>query len=439
VKASQSIRGRVLRTQFVWSLLGGVALATALWLAMQSEVDELLDDSLRSAAELLIGPALELAAAAAPQAPTAAAPAPERNGGPRFVWQLVHHGRVPTVLAAAANAPVQAMADTPSAGFIDVPGWRLYGRAVGEPGRMLYVAQSRDERAEAKLEMAFAALLAGAPLLLLGMLWLNMRLRQDLQPLQVLSARLADFDALQPGASLGVADYDELRPVQAAIDALVARLARRITLERAFSAHTAHALRTPLAGIEVQLAMALREAPAALVPRLQRVRTGAARLQNVVAALLAMFRSGTEVERAPLDLAQLAARLPVEGLELKVQATEALWGDADLVTAALLNLLDNALRHGAQLVTLSTPRAGWLCVHDDGTGLIQARLHDLQAALLAQDYEGRMGLGLMLADMVARAHGGSLILPDSGPGFTAVLDLGTLPASTPPLPAPRDD
>ena len=433
----------MLRTQLIWSLLGGLALATALWLAMQNEVDELLDDSLLSAAELLIGPMLEQTAAGAPAtAPTAPTPASagERNGGgPRFVWQLVRHDLAPTVLANAADAPVQPLASTPSAGFSDVPGWRLYGRALGPPGRMLYVAQSRAERSEAKLEMAFTALLAGLPMLLLGMLWLNMRLREDLQPLQALSARLADFDGLQPHASLGVADYDELRPVQAAIDALVARLARRITLERAFSAHTAHALRTPLAGIEVQLAMALREAPAALVPRLQRVRTAAGRLQHVVAALLAMFRSGAEIERAPLDVTQLAARLPVEGLALHVQATAPLSGDADLVTAALLNLLDNAQRHGAQAVTLTTPHAGCLRVHDDGTGVSREQHQSLQAALQAQDYEGRMGLGLMLADLVARAHGGSLQLPHAESGFTAVLNLGPGPAAAQPLSAIHHD
>ncbi|MBK9362956.1 MAG: hypothetical protein IPM99_18555 [Rubrivivax sp.] len=57
-----------------------------------------------------------------------------------------------------------------------------------------------------------------------------------------------------------------------AIEALGERLARRVANERAFGAHSAHALRTPLAGIDLQLAVAEREAPPALQPRLARAR-----------------------------------------------------------------------------------------------------------------------------------------------------------------------
>ncbi len=423
MKAPASIRGGVLRTQLVWSVLGGLALAVALWLAVQSEVEELLDDSLSSAAELLIGPMLETLPLTAP-APVAAA-AQARDTGPRFVWQLVRHDPAATVLAAASGAPSQPLVGAPAAGFTDVPGWRVYGRALGQDGRMLYVAQSQHERTEIKLETIMTVLLAGLPLLALGLLWSNLRLRQELRPLQVLSTRLAAFDPLQPDARLGRTDCEELQPVHAAVDGLVARLSQRITLERAFSAHTAHALRTPLAGIEVQLAVALREAPVALQPRLQRVRAATSRLQHVVAALLAMFRSGTAIDSQALDLNMLTAGLAVEGLQLRVQPGAPLVGDADLLSAALLNLLDNAQRHGARTVTLSVQPPCWLKVQDDGSGVSDERRQALQAALSAQNYENTTGLGLMLADLVARAHGGRLLLPQGAqPGFTAVLDLG---------------
>jgi signal transduction histidine kinase len=427
--ASRSIRGGVLRTQLVWSVLSGLALAVALWLAVQSEVDELLDDSLTSAAELLIGPMLETLPPASSTAPRDGAES--AGAGARFVWQLVRHDPVATVLASATGAPAAPLTRTPTPGFGDVPGWRVYGRALGPDGRMLYVAQSHEERTEIKLEMIMTVLLAGLPLLALGLLWSNLVLRQELKPLQVLSARLAEFDPLQARAGLGRTECAELQPVHAAIDDLVARLSHRISLERAFSAHTAHALRTPLAGIEVQLAVAVREAPADLQPRLQRVRIAAQRLQHVVVALLAMFRSGAAIERQPLDLDALAAGLAMEGLQLSVQPGAPITGDADLLTAALINLLDNAQRHGAHAVTLSVQPPCSLHVHDDGSGIDDERRQALQAALTAQDYEGKTGLGLMLADMVARAHGGRLLLPPGDPpGFAAVLALG--PPSAPP-------
>src|SRR5690606_37583347 len=145
-------------------------------------------------------------------------------------------------------------------------------------------------------------------------LWLRARVNRELAPLERLSARLRGYDLLAPGASLGQAERAELQPIHRAIDELSVQLSRRLANERAFSAHAAHALRTPLAGIDAQLAVALREAPEALQPRLQRVRAAAGRLQRVVAALLALFRSGVEVRPEAVALATLLARLPVEGL-----------------------------------------------------------------------------------------------------------------------------
>ena len=105
--------------------------------------------------------------------------------------------------------------------------------------------------------------------------------------------------------------------------------------------------------------------------------------------------------------------------------------DVDLLMAALLNLIDNAQQHGASRVTLSMPAPGVLRVHDDGRGVDAARRDAFQVALEAQDYEGRMGLGLMLADLVARAHGGRLRLPEVPQGFAAELLLTGVLAGSP--------
>ncbi len=427
MKKPRSIRARVVRTQLLWGLLLGLALALAMSLAVQHEVDELLDDTLQSAAVGLIGPMLEqrptLGAADGPVS-VLRADSGVQGSGPRFVWQLVGPGPEGRVLASAQGAPETALRSTPTAGFSTSPDWRVFGLALGRDGQMLYVAQSQEERTEAKLELVFTGLLAGLPMLLLGLVWLNARVRDDLAPLQRMSQRLADFDPLRPQTGQPAQEDEELQQVQAAIDALAARLARRVTHERAFTSHAAHALRTPLAGIDAQLAVALLEAPPSLQPRLQRVRAAAIRLQRVVAALLTLFRGGAEVEHLPLDLTQLLGKLPAQGLDLRWLATEPVRGDADLLTAVLTNLLDNAQRHGAHVVNIGTPQAGRLSLHDDGSGVSPQRRRDLQAALDAQAYEGRMGLGLMLADLVARAHGGALSLPACESGFTVVLDLG---------------
>jgi signal transduction histidine kinase len=419
-RSPPSIRGRLVRALAGWSLLWCCALGLAVWLAVREEVDELLDDSLQAAAEGLIGPFAQLLGNGVQPEPLP--PAPGSSG--RFVWQLVSHQGTARLLSGSRGAPAEPLQLTPTPGFSTRPRWRVYGMAAGHDGQMLYVAQTRDERVEAEAEIGFAVLMSGLPMALLALLWLRARLRHELQPLQDLSQRLAQHDPLQPGATLGPARHEELRPVHGAIDALAARLAQRVARERAFTAHAAHALRTPLAGIDAQLAVALREAAPAQQGRLQRVRAAAVRLQHVVVALLTLFRSGAEVQRETLDLAALVARMPLEGLTLEVQATHRLRADVDLVTAALLNLLDNSLRHGGHHVLISTPAPGRLQVQDDGPGVSSERLQALQQALDDENYQGRTGLGLMLADMVARAHGGHLRLPPVPQGFAACMELG---------------
>ena len=291
---------------------------------------------------------------------------------------------------------------------------------------MLYVAQTGAERAEAKFEVAVSAVLAALAAGVLGYFWLGALLRHELAPVQRLSDRLAEHEPLLPGATLGGAERAELETVHRSIDQLGQRLAQRLAHERAFTAQAAHALRTPLAGIDAQLAMSLRESPPELRPRLQRAREATGRLQRVVVALLTLFRSDGEPLREAVDLAVLLRQFPIERLRIDLQAPQPLDADPDLLAAALANLLDNAQRHGASRVTVSTPSAHTLRLDDDGPGVTAERREALRAALDAQAYDGVPGLGLTLADLVARAHGGRLRLPTPAEnrGFAVELSFG---------------
>lgn len=418
-----SIRRRLARSLVVWFLLSGFFVASAVWLAARREADELLDDTLRASAELIGGLLLHEGQGMVESRSTKM---PAASGAERFAWQVLNADGL--VILRSNAAPAAALRTTPGAGFSDAPNWRLYGLALGQDGRMLYVAQTRDERLEAQAEITLSAVLSALAVGLMGQLWVRFKIRHELAPLQTLSERLAAFEPADARASLGPAEREELQPVHAAIDELSSRLAERASNERAFAGHASHALRTPLAGIDAQLAVALVEAPAELRPRLQRAREAAQRLQHVVAALLGLFRSNTGPQRRPLDLAELLARLPIQGLAVRVNGPAKLSADPDLLAAALLNLLDNARRYGATEVTVDVPAAGLLRLHDNGPGLTAARLAELQTALDARNYDSNTGLGLMLAERVATAHGGAVRLVPAERGFCVELALGGEPA-----------
>jgi signal transduction histidine kinase len=397
---SPSIRSRLANALLVWSVLWSLGVAVAVGLGAQHEVDELLDETMQSTAAVL-GPALAVSGGAA-----LVMPAPDDGD---FAWQLVAADG--SVLRRSANAPVDALRHTATAGFSSAAGWRVHGSAqVG--GRMLYVAHSQKERSKTQLETMVSAVLAAMSIGLLGHLWLRARVRQELLPLERLSQRLAQHDPLDPAQALGVAERAELGPVHDALDLLGQRLAHRVAHERMVAAHAAHALRTPLAGMDAQLAVALRESTPEAQPRLQRVRDASVRLQRVVRSLLDLFRIGAEVQRQRVNVRALLAHLPLLGLEVMVDDHAQVDADPDLLAAALLNLLDNSVRHGARRATLSVPAPDRLLLRDDGQGAQPQRLAQLRDALRAQTYEGQTGLGLMLADLVARAHGGCLRLPD---------------------------
>jgi two-component system OmpR family sensor kinase len=127
------------------------------------------------------------------------------------------------------------------------------------------------------------------------------------------------------------------------------------------------------------------------VPRLRRVREAAGRLQRVVAALLALFRSGSDAAAPAGRPRRAAGTAAVERLAIEVDAAHPLSADPDLLAAALLNLLDNALRYGAQNVRIDVPRPDVVRLHDDGPGLAPARRADLQAALARRTTKGAPG------------------------------------------------
>jgi len=437
VKALPSIASRLGWALASWSVAGGLAVMAAVWLTVSQEVNELLDDGLEAAAAMLVAD-LPLNMAGH----SAAAPPPTAQDNSRFAWQLVSPDGA--LLRRSAQAPPLAFSDVPRPGFSDAPHWRLFGLATGRDGVILYAAQSRAERREARAEAALYAALAVLAVSALGHVWLTRRVRQELAPLQALSLRLAEAPAGPGGAddgaapvALGRAPRRELQPVHDAVDGLTLRLHRRLLSERAFAGHAAHALRTPLAGIDAQLAMAVREAGPEQQPRLARLREAGTRLQGVVAALLALFRSGGDIQVREVDVAALLARLPAAGLSLRWPAAgerQVVRADEDLLAAALLNLLDNAVRHGASTVVLGLPADGVLRLHDDGPGVSAARRAELQAALeagpgqahghSAVDDAALLGLGLTLAARVAQVHGGRVVLPAVARGFAVELWLG---------------
>jgi signal transduction histidine kinase len=142
-----------------------------------------------------------------------------------------------------------------------------------------------------------------------------------------------------------------------------------------------------------------------------------------------------------------------KGLALQVEAVGNLpvRGNRELVTQALANLVDNAIKyaplHGAEAAGAPADilvQAGSdgdfvrLSVSDHGPGIAEGdreRAVQRFVRLEQSRSEPGSGLGLSLASAVAHLHGGELRLEDNGPGLRATL---VLPRGGPDLPQPSE-
>lgn len=232
-----------------------------------------------------------------------------------------------------------------------------------------------------------------------------------------------------------------------------AELAEAERVRSTLLAAISHDVRTPLTTI-IGAASTLLEQDARLAPAARAELAGgiaqeAQRLHALVSGLLDLTRLeagavAPQPEWCPADdlvnevVQSLGQRLGTHPVELQVPADAIVWCDPRLVERALLNLLDNALRHTPRgthiVVAVEVDRAEWsLRVTDDGGGLPAGAEQTLFLPFhRGSDTGGGAGLGLAICAAVARVHGGRVEAASQGGGTRVTLHLPQPPRSAPP-------
>jgi two-component system OmpR family sensor kinase len=236
---------------------------------------------------------------------------------------------------------------------------------------------------------------------------------------------------------------DEIAPLSAALNQLLARLSHAIDTQRAFVADAAHALRTPLAALQLQAQLVERaDDGAARDQAIGKLRQGLERLTHLVTQLLTLARQepGAALPaHEPVALDQLAASVVADmaqaaldrdidlGLESGADPSPAVVrGDAEALRILLTNLVDNALSYipaGGRIDVAvrrsADGRAVELVVSDNGPGIPaeeRARVFD-RFYRLADAPTGGSGLGLAIVAEIAQSHGARVLLEDAEPGL----------------------
>jgi len=247
---------------------------------------------------------------------------------------------------------------------------------------------------------------------------------------------------------------DELDRLAGSLNAMLERIEALMHGFKEVSDNIAHDLKTPLTRLRNRCEEALRVAKSdadyrAAVEATIEESEAAIRTFNAL-LMIARAESGqardnmTELDAAEIarGIGELYEPLAEEkGLNLKVdvQGPAPLRGNRELVSQALANLVDNAIKYGGaaaaalngaqpEIVVRAAPEGNQilLSVSDHGGGIAEAdrnRAVERFVRLEQSRSQPGSGLGLSLAAAVARLHGGALKLEDNRPGLTSILTL----------------
>lgn len=220
---------------------------------------------------------------------------------------------------------------------------------------------------------------------------------------------------------------------------------------REISYNVAHDLRTPLNRLRHRLESLLAsDRSAARVE--EQLRVSLADIDSLVATFNAILRIAqaemgagvdqfnsfnlSETVLDVLDLYRPVAEEKSHKLQAEITENIVLHGDRHLITQAIANILDNAIKYtprgGRISFTLAAePGHAVLTLVDNGSGIPQAFRNKVTEKFFRLE-ESRSspgnGLGLSLVHAAVKLHRGELTFADAGPGLKVTL---RLPARTP--------
>ncbi|AOZ00220.1 sensor histidine kinase [Cupriavidus sp. USMAHM13] len=313
----------------------------------------------------------------------------------------------------------------------------------------LLVAETIEPREQLAHEILIGSLLQELMLVTLALAIVWFGVRRGLRPLRRLSGAVAARGADELAPLEAAALPTEAKPLVVAINQYVERLHRMVQARKQFFADAAHQLKTPLAIVQAEAELALREQdPAALRAHLERVRGSVRQAAKEVEQLLSLSRlepdSGYAPELRPLRLDTLAQAVALEwaplarrdGVDLGFELAQAavIDGQAELLQELLGNLLDNAIRYAGPHAEVTvrvgqgTTHAGdgaWLQVVDNGPGIDAGE----RERVFSRFYRGESGtarpgsgLGLSIVREIARLHRAHVDLaPTAGGGLTVTV------------------
>jgi two-component system, OmpR family, sensor kinase len=448
------LRHLSLRTRVTWAVL---ALLTAVLIVLFTVVDLVLSARLHADARTRLTDRAALAAQLDPQL-----------SAQQLVDRLRGDGVTVRLCVRDGGGCATAAADPPPPGRRNLPGPArqrpagprtelpvetagsvIFVRTELRGNQLLTLSLDTTQITDAVHRLVVLEVIGGLLALLLAGLAAARLSGTALRPLEDMTALAGQIAAGDRGRRLGHPRTDsELGRTAAAFDSMLDELEAAESGMRSFLADASHELRTPVAGLQANAELLLRED----LDRNEREQVAVAMIREtrragrLVDDLLTMARmGGVQLALARVDLVQLAqtevsrTRTLAPSLDVSVSGETAAFVNGDPVRLGqiLTNLLDNARNAtpAGGSVTVEVRRAGdrvLLEVADSGPGVPAAERELIFERFGRGDASrsrntGGAGLGLPIARGLAVAHGGALTYVESTAGARFRVEL---PAAT---------
>lgn len=269
--------------------------------------------------------------------------------------------------------------------------------------------------------------------------------RWGLRPLRRIEAAAQTREAVFTPLPIDQAPH-EVRSLIVAFNALLKRLESATDGIRRFTADASHQFRTPVAVMRTNIATLERSIPDNddAKERFADLDASAARLQRLLEQLLSLARAenATAAELQPVDLEDLSRQLAMDHAPRALSAGQdvhfsgppaplMVMANPFLIAEIAGNLLDNAVRYAGPNATITVrveedDQYGVLTISDDGPG-VPAEFRERMGQRFMRVGGDRdafgSGLGLSIADRLAKAMHGQLSISHGDKGLSVSLRL----------------
>jgi heavy metal sensor kinase len=267
---------------------------------------------------------------------------------------------------------------------------------------------------------------------------------RTLKPVEHITDIAREIGAGDLSRRIDVRSEDEMGRLAATLNWMIGRLEEAFQKQRQFAADASHELRTPLAIIQAESSLALdrRRTQAEYRRSLDLVSQEVGYMSDIIGKLLLLAREDAGSEPTNLQEVNVKDLLTELSADVETLAQEkgvafglgpldnlTVKGDRFKLRQLLLNILENAIRYTPSGGTVSSSLArrngnAVVSVSDTGIGIpaedlpfIFDRFYRVDKARSRAD--GGMGLGLAIANSIAKLHGGQIeVESEVGKGTT---------------------